>query len=262
MYRDCGWRVRTSEECCRSTASLPQQDRRILVGDDVDVDTTAAQVELLVVVHVADVLRHLRVRLRSFRAQNARITAVCVLREGPALVLEPPLRADAGVEVLSHFTPVSEVSTTHITLEVAGTIERNPVHGESERSQMTLSAVEDPPDSGLVRRGGPDPVGWALAGLLSTGTMGDRCVAIHSVCSREIDRHPAVSVLLGEVHPVIERVAPVHPAQVDNWHPDQSEVGLMLLCYFSVYGLWVDSGIISGGFRRRHVTVLDDIVVV
>ena len=68
MYRDCGWRVRTSEECCRSTASLLQHDRRILVGDDEEVDTTAAQVELLLVVLVADVLRHLRVRLRSFRA--------------------------------------------------------------------------------------------------------------------------------------------------------------------------------------------------
>jgi len=232
------------------------------VGDDVDVDTTAAQVELLVVVHVADVLRHLRVRLRSLPAQNARITAVCVLREGPALVFEPPLRADAEIEVLADFTPFSEVSTAHITLEVAGTIARNPVHGESERSHVTLSAVEGPPDSGLVRRDGPDPVGWALAGLLSTGTMGDRCVTIHSVCSREIDRHHAVLVLLGEFHPLIQCVAPVHPAQIDNWHLDQSKVGLMLLCYFSVYGLWVNRCIISGGFRRRHVTVLDDIVVV
>ena len=94
MYRDCGWRVRTSEECCRSTASLPQHDRRILVGDDADVDTTAAQVELLFIVLVADMLGHLRIRLRSLIAPNAQITAICVLREGPALVLEPPLRAD------------------------------------------------------------------------------------------------------------------------------------------------------------------------
>ena len=86
------------------------------MGDDADVDTTAAQVELLVVVHVADVLRHLRVRLRSFRAQNARITAVRVLRESPALVLEPPLRVDAGVEVMADVTPVSEVSTAHVAL--------------------------------------------------------------------------------------------------------------------------------------------------
>ena len=65
------------------------------MSDEVDIDTTLAQVELLLVVLEADVLRHLRVRLRSFCAQNARITAVRVLREGPALVLEPPFRADA-----------------------------------------------------------------------------------------------------------------------------------------------------------------------
>ena len=100
--------------------------------DKVDVNATLAQVELLLVVLEADVLRHLRVRLRSFCAQNARITAVRVLREGPALVLEPPFRADTEVEVLSYVIPVSEVSTTHITLEVAGTMARNPVHGESE----------------------------------------------------------------------------------------------------------------------------------
>ena len=127
---------------------------------------------------------------------------------------------------------------------------------------MTLFAVEGPPDSGLVRRAAPYPVGWALAGLLSTSTMGDRCVAIHSVCAGVIDRHHAVCVPLDEVHPFVELIPSVHPAQVDNWHPDQSEVGLMLLWYFIVYGLWFDSGIISGGFRRRHVTALCEIVVI
>ena len=232
------------------------------MGDDAEIDTTAAQVELLRVVPVTDVLRHLRVRLRSFRAQNAHITAVLVLREGPALVLEPPLRVDAVVEVLSYVMPVSEVSTAHIALEAAGTTARNPVHGESERSQMTLSAVEGPPDSGLVRRDAPDPVGRALAGLLLTGTMGDRCVAIHSVCSREIDCQPAVSVLLGVPHPFVELIASVHPVQVDNWHRDQSKVCLVLLWYDSVYGLWFDSGIISGGFLRRPVNALCGIAVV
>ena len=68
MYRDCGWRVGTSEECCRSTASLAQHDRRILMSDKVDIDSTLAQVELLLVVLEADVLRHLRIRLRSLLA--------------------------------------------------------------------------------------------------------------------------------------------------------------------------------------------------
>ena len=152
--------------------------------------------------------------------------------------------------------PVLEVSTAHVALEVAGTIARNPVHGESERSHVTLFAVEGPPDSGLVRRDPPYIVGRTLAGLLSTGTMGDRCVAIHSVCAGEIDRHHAVLVLLGEFHPLIKSVAPVHPVQIDNWHLDKSEVVLMLLWCGSIYGLWVNSGIISGGFRRRHVAVI------
>ena len=158
--------------------------------------------------------------------------------------------------MIADFTPFSEVSTTHITLEVAGTIARNPVHGESERSHVTLFAVKGPPDSVLVRREPPYIVGQALAGLLSTGTMGDRCVAIHSVCVGEIERHHAESVLFGEFHPLIQVVAPIHPAQIDGWHLDQSEVVLVLLWCGSLYGLWVNSGTISGGFRRRHFAVI------
>ena len=225
------------------------------------VDAAAAKVGFLVIVHVTDVKRHHLVRLSSLIAQNAWITAIRVLRKGPSLVLEPIYWVDTICEMLSDHAPIFKIATAHIALEVSTSITRNSVDSEAERSQVTLVTVEDLPDSGLVLGLVPDPVGLALACLNLFGTMGDRRITVDIACFREIDRHHAVSVVIAELHPLDHHIPSVRPVQVDDWHPDQAKIGLTLLWYGIVFGIRVDSGIMSGRLRRRPIAILCRIVL-
>ena len=131
--------------------------------------------------------------------------------------------------MLTDGLPFFEIATAHIALEESASIASNSVNCEPERGYVTLVTVEGLPDSVLVLGLVPDPVGLAHACLNLLGTMGNRRTTVDIACVRRIGRHHAVSVFIGEFHPIVHHIASVHPVHFDDWHPDQAKIGLTLL---------------------------------